>query len=92
MDEQVAWLDDGTLPCGLPQEEAAGDTGIRSILVDGAGPPSSTSSTLDPPGSSGADTRFPMGLAAAQIDGPSRRLDSSSTGRTVDRATSHTRR
>lgn len=39
VDDQVVWLDDGTLLYGLPREGAPGDTDVWSIPVDGGGVP-----------------------------------------------------
>lgn len=39
VDDQVEWLDDGTLLYGLPREDVAGDSDVWSILADGSKDP-----------------------------------------------------
>jgi hypothetical protein len=40
IDDQIAWLDDDTILYGMPRDDAAGDSDIWSIAVDGSGEPS----------------------------------------------------
>ncbi|WP_239453229.1 MULTISPECIES: hypothetical protein [Microbacterium] len=39
VDDQIAWLDDGTILYGLPREDAAGETDVWSLSADGSGEP-----------------------------------------------------